>query len=157
MKQIALGIVYVSIAAGFMAAADQSFQKTKIPDAKGNQAPAGLVFRDSRQAIEVKAAGHLVVEVPYGSIDKFSYEHTQKHRITQGAIIMVASVGAGAVVMLTKSKRHYLTVGYHDGTTPKELVLRMDKSEYRNILAAAGAQTGKNVDLIGTPAAGKKR
>ena len=70
---------------------------------------------------------------------------------------MAASVGAGAVVMLTKSKKHYLTVGYHDGTTPKELVVRMDKSEYRNILAAAAEQTGKNVDLIGTPAAGKKR
>jgi len=50
---------------------------------------------------------------------------------------MVASVGAGAIVMLTKSKSHFLTVDYHEGAASKELVLRLDKSEYRDILATA--------------------
>jgi hypothetical protein len=49
------------------------------------------------------------------------------------------------VVMLTKSKSHFLTVEYHEGTASKELVLRLDKSEYRDILATAKEQTGKDV------------
>ena len=50
---------------------------------------------------------------------------------------MVGSLGVGAVVMLTKSKNHFLTVNYQDGAAAKELILRLDKSEYRDILATA--------------------
>lgn len=148
MKKIVLTLAYVAFAAGFAPAADQTFQRTLIPDAKGNQAPVDLVFRDARQTIEVSVAGRVVTEVPYASIDVLSYEHTQKHRIKQGAVVMVASLGAGAVVMLTKSKKHFLTIEYHDGAAPKELVLRMDKSEYADILNAAKIQTGKDVTGI---------
>lgn len=145
MKKLVTVIAYVGIAAGLAQAYDQSFQKTKIPDAKGNQTPVGLVFSDSKQTIQVRSAGQVVTEVPYSSIDGLAYEHTQKHRITQGAVVMVASLGAGAVVMMTKSKSHFLTVEYHDGAASKELVLRLDKSEYRDILATAKARTGKDV------------
>ena len=58
---------------------------------------------------------------------------------------MVSSLGAGAVVMLSKSRKHVLTVEYHDGIASEDLVLRMDKSEYRDILAAAQVRTGKSV------------
>jgi len=37
-------------------------------------------------------------------IDKFTYEYTKKHRVTQGATIIVASLGAGAIVMLTNPR-----------------------------------------------------
>jgi len=145
MKKLVMMIAYTGIAAGLAQADDQSFQKTRIPDAKGHQTPVGLVFSDSNQTIQVRAAGQLLTEVPYTSIDGLSYERTQKHRITQGAVVMVASVGAGAIVMLTKSKSHFLTVDYHEGAASKELVLRLDKSEYRDILATAKVQTGKDV------------
>ncbi|MEO8051320.1 MAG: hypothetical protein ABI833_12965 [Acidobacteriota bacterium] len=148
MNKIMLAIAYVGIAAGSATAADQTFGRTKIPDAKGKHTSVGLVFRDSRNALEVRAAGQVIAQIPYSSIHELSYEHTQKHRITQGAVVMVASLGAGAVVMLTKSKSHFLTVEYDDGTAFKELVLRMDKSEYRGILATAKLQTGKNVTLV---------
>jgi hypothetical protein len=145
MKKMTLVLAYMGIAAGSAAAADQAFPKTQIPDAKGHQVSAALLFRDSQGMMQVSSAGQVLLEVPYSSIDRFSYEYTKKHRITQGAVVMVASVGAGAVVMLTQSRKHFLTIEYHDGTVPKQLVLRMDKSEYRDILAAVEAQTGKNV------------
>ena len=131
MKKIVLAIAYVGIAAGFAPAADQSFQRTKIPDAKGNQTPVGLVFSDGRQAVQVSSAGHVVTEVPYGSIDKLSYEHTHKHRITQGAVVMVASLGAGAVVMLTKSKSHFLNIEYHDGAAPAKDIRAVQQKRHR--------------------------
>lgn len=58
---------------------------------------------------------------------------------------MVASLGAGAIVMLTKSKSHWLTFEYHEENAAKTLVLRMDKSDYKKILKVASAQTGKQV------------
>jgi hypothetical protein len=81
------------------------FQRTTIPDAKGNQAAVRLVFSDSKETIEASADGHVLLEVPYSSVDGFPYEYTQRHRVTQGAVVMVASLGAGAVVMLTESIR----------------------------------------------------
>jgi hypothetical protein len=88
-------------------------------------------------------------------LDKVSYEYTKKHRITQGALVMVASLGAGAVVMMTKSKSHWLYIDYHEQNAPKTLVLRMDKHEYKNIIAAVTADTGKEVQFLGD-AGGKK-
>lgn len=58
---------------------------------------------------------------------------------------MVASLGAGAVVMLTKSKSHWLTFEYHEGNANKSLVLQMDKSDYKKILKVASAQTGREI------------
>jgi hypothetical protein len=56
---------------------------------------------------------------------------------------MVASLGAGAIVMLTKSKSHWLYIDFHEQSNPKTVVLRMDKKEYNNIFGAIKTHTGK--------------
>jgi hypothetical protein len=97
----------------------------------------------------VRVADRDFVTVPYDQLDKFSYEYTKKHRVTQGAIVMVASIGAGAIVMLTKSKSHWLYVDFHEQSVPKTVALRMDKKEYKNIFEAVKTHTGKEVEFLG--------
>jgi hypothetical protein len=63
--------------------------------------------------------------------------------------VMVASLGAGAIVMLTKSKSHWLYIDFHEQSTPKTVVLRMDKKEYKNIFDAVKTHTGKEVEFLG--------
>ncbi|MGC2694522.1 MAG: hypothetical protein WA738_01905 [Candidatus Angelobacter sp.] len=87
---------------------DTTFRGVKVTDAKGKQTDAQLIFSDSNSKMVVRVADRDFVSVPYDRLDKFSYEYTKKHRVTQGAIVMVASLGAGAIVMLTKSKSHWL-------------------------------------------------
>jgi hypothetical protein len=70
--------------------------------------------------------------------------------------VMVASLGAGAIVMLTKSKSHWLYIDYHEQNVPKTVVLRMDKHEYKNIIAAVTADTGKEVQFLGDAGAKTK-
>jgi hypothetical protein len=67
--------------------------------------------------------------------------------VTQGAVVMVASLGAGAIVMLTKSKSHWLYVDFHEQAAAKSVVLRMDKGQYKAILEAVKTHTGKEVEL----------
>ena len=86
MKKVMLAVAYVGIVVGSAAAAEPTFQRTKIPDSKGKQTPVSLVFSESKKAIEVSAEGQVIAEVPYASISAFSYEYTKKHRITQGAV-----------------------------------------------------------------------
>ena len=62
---------------------------------------------------------------------------------------MVASLGAGAIVMLTKSKSHWLYINFHEQNVSRSVVLRMDKKEYPQILEAVKTHTGKEVEFLG--------
>jgi hypothetical protein len=130
-------------------AEETAFRGVKLADAKGKQADASLIFSDNNKNIAVRVADRDFVTIPYDQIDKFSYEYTKKHRITQGAVVMIASLGAGAIVMLTKSKSHWLYIDFHDQNAPKTVVLRMDKKEYKNIFDAVKTHTGKEVEFLG--------
>jgi len=124
------------------------FSKVKVADPTGKQVDARLVFSDSNKNMVVWVAERDFVTVPYDQVDKISYEYTKKHRVTQGAIVMVASLGAGAIVMLTKSKSHWLYVDFQEQNAAKSVVLRMDKKEYKNILDAVKSHTGKDVEML---------
>lgn len=125
------------------------YNDLKLPDATGHQADAMLIFNDTSKAVVVKVVGDVVATIPYDKIDKLSYEYSKHHRVMQGAVIMVISLGAGAVVMLTKSKSHWLYINYHQEKGASTLVLRMDKKDYKDIMDTATAQTGKPVEDLG--------
>jgi hypothetical protein len=145
----AVAVLLVLCTVNIAMAEDVAFRNVKLEDAKGKQADASLIFDESNKAMVVRVADRDFVTIPYDKIDKFTYEYSKKHRITQGAIVMIASLGAGAVVMLTKSKSHWLYVYYHQTTDPSSLVLRMDKKNYKRILDTAKTQTGKEVEFLG--------
>jgi hypothetical protein len=130
-------------------AEETAFSGVKLADAKGKQADARLIFSDNNKNMVVRVADRDFVTVPYDQLDKFSYEYTKKHRITQGAVVMVASLGAGAIVMLSKSKSHWLYIDFHEQNVPKNIVLRMDKNEYQKIFEAVKTHTGKEVEFLG--------
>lgn len=138
-------------------AEETAFRGVKLADAKGKQADASLIFSDNNKNLVVRVADRDFVTMHYEQIDKCSYEYTKKHRITQGAIVMVASLGAGAIVMLTKSKSHWLYVDFHEQNVPKSVVLRMDKNEYKKIIDAVKTHTGKEVEFLGDAGKTKKK
>lgn len=135
-------------ASGVAFGEDATFSKVKVADPTGKQVEARLVFSDDNKNVVVRVAERDYITVPYDHLDKFSYEYTKKHRITQGAVVMVASLGAGAIVMLTKSKSHWLYIDFHEQNAAKSVVLRMDKTEYKNILDAVKTHTGKDVEML---------
>ena len=148
--QEAIALILVAFVVSNVAKADETvFNGVKLADAKGKQADARLIFSGNNKNIVVRVADRDFVTVPYDQIDKFSYEYTKKHRITQGAVVMIASLGAGAIVMLTQSKSHWLYIDYHEQNVPKSVVLRMDKNEYKKIFEAAKRYTGKEVEFLG--------
>lgn len=127
---------------------DVSFHRVKVPTLKGKQIDAVLTFSDQDKAMEVRPAKGDAVKIPYSAIDKCSYEYTKKHRINEGTVAM-APTGVGAVLMLTKSKSHWLEIDYHEQDTVKAFVLRMDKDEYPRILDALKAHTGIDAEILG--------
>jgi hypothetical protein len=150
-------VFLTTLAVANLSLAEETSFRVKLADAKGKQVDASMIFSDNRKNIAVQVADRDFVTIPYEQLDKFSYEYTKKHRITQGAIVMVASLGAGAIVMLTKSKSHWLYIDFHEQTAPKSVVLRMDKHDYKNICDAVKTHTGKEVEGLEKDKAKKEK
>jgi hypothetical protein len=155
MRKIISVVLVMFAAINYSLAEETAFGGCKLADVKGKQADARLIFSDNNKNVVVRVADRDLTTIPYENLDKFSYDYSKKHRVTQGAIVMVASLGAGAIVMMTKSKSHWLYIDFHEQNVPKSLVLRMDKSEYQKIFEAVKTHTGKEVQFVGE--AGKEK
>ena len=155
-KALLLSVLAALSAASVISAQDVVYQKCDVIDSRGKQTKADLRFSDEKKEMIVAVADRSIAEIPYASIDKVSYEYSKHHRVTTGALVMVASLGAGAVVMLTKAKNHWLYVDYREGSDAKSLTLRMDKKEYKDILDTAAQVTGKPVDMLNGTGKSKK-
>lgn len=108
---------------------------------KGEAVKGSVYFDSSAKNIEFheKKSG-TDLSIPYGSVKSLLYERASKPRYAEGILIAWP-------LLLTKSKKHYLTIQYADaGGTGKYAILHLDKSNYQAILAEAEAQTGKKVE-----------
>jgi len=119
-----------------------------MPDPKGRLIKAVLTFDDAQKTVQVQPAKGSAVGIPYGQIDRCSYEFTKKHRVNE-ATIATAPIGVGVVMMFTKSRSHWLEINYHDQERPHTFVLRMDKHNYIRILDALKAHTGIDAEILG--------
>lgn len=112
--------------------------------------PVDLTFSEQRMTI-VKPAKKKTpatqLEIPYQSIGSMSYEMAQRHRVAEGAALMVASLGAGAVLMTTKTKSHWLAIEYKTDAGPQTAILQLHKSEYGSVVQTVESRTGKKVAL----------
>ena len=148
MRKILSAVLFLVISTG-LGFADAATWHVKVPDLKGRQLKATLTFNDTGKVVEVRPAKGDAVAIPYAQIDKFSYEFTNRHRAAPGTMVMIASAGTGAIVMLTRSRSHWLEIDYHDQELPKAFVVRMDKRQYLNILDALKAHTGNEAEILG--------
>jgi len=59
-----------------------------------------------------------------------------------------AAILVSPVLLLSKSRRHYVTIGYVDDAGAQQaLVLRVDKGDIRTVLASLEARTGRRVEF----------
>jgi hypothetical protein len=134
--------------AAFSLADQVSFRRIQVPDSKGRPAKGVLTFSDASKSLEVRSTKGTSITLPFTQIDKFTYEYTKKHRVSEETIA-TAPIGIGAVAMLTKSRSHWLEIHYREQDVLKEYVLRMDKHEYLRILEAVKKYTGKDAEVLG--------
>jgi hypothetical protein len=113
-------------------AEETSFRAVRVPNLKGKHIKAVLTFSDDHKAVEVRPAKGDAVNIPYGQIDKCSYEYTSE--LTIG---------------LTEAKNHWLEIDYHEQDAHKVFVLLMDKHNYVRILDELKTHTGIDAEVLG--------
>jgi hypothetical protein len=84
-----------------------------------------------------------VVSIPTSAITEISYGQDVHRRVGAAIGVAVVSFGIGALMALTKSKKHYVGLVWADGTKKGGLAMQCDKNDYRGVLAALEGVTGK--------------
>ncbi len=100
------------------------------------------LFIDPAQIRLVKDKTELV-SIPASSVTEISYGQDVHRRIGAAIGLAVISFGIGALMALTKSKKHFVGVTYANGDLKGGWAMQCDKNEYRGILAALEGITGK--------------
>jgi hypothetical protein len=85
----------------------------------------------------------VLVTVPASSVTEISYGQDVHRRVGAAIGIAVFTLGLGALMALTKSKKHYVGMTWANGDAKGGFAMQCDKNEYRGILAALEGITGK--------------
>jgi hypothetical protein len=138
-------------------AQDVTFSKTRYSSVKQpKEADVALTVTDSKILIKGKEANGIALEIPFSSIDSMSYEVATRHRVAEGAML------GSLLLMTTKTKSHWLDIEYHEGDAKQLTTLRLDKSEYKEVIATLESKTGKQIATLNSntsafnPTAGSK-
>lgn len=107
----------------------------------GGSTKGALVFDTEKKIIEFEAQkGSEVVSIPYAQVKSLLYEQASKPRYTEAVLI-------SPMFLLAHSKKHYLTIQYTDANgTGQYAIVQLDKKNAQQAVAAAQAETGKNVE-----------
>lgn len=111
-----------------------------IPDAK---AGTGMkLFIDANQVRLIRNKGE-VITIPASAVTEISYGQDVHRRVGAAIGIAVFTLGIGALMALTKSKKHYVGLTWADGDKKGGFAMQCDKSDYRGVLAGLEGITGK--------------
>jgi hypothetical protein len=107
----------------------------------GGSTKGALVFDSEKKIIEFEAQkGSEVVSIPYAQVKSLLYEQASKPRYTEAVLI-------SPMFLLAHSKKHYLTIQYIDPNGAGQFaIVQLDKKNAQQAVAAAQAETGKNVE-----------
>src|SRR5437764_8071645 len=84
-----------------------------------------------------------VITIPASSITEISYGQDVHRRVGAAIGLAVVSLGIGALMALSKSKKHYVGLTWDDGGKKGGIAFQADKNQYRGILAGLEGITGK--------------
>jgi hypothetical protein len=91
------------------------------------------------EALTVRS-GVMEFHIDYGKIESLEYGQNVSRRY-------LAAVLISPVLLLSKSRKHFLTVGYQDAEGNQQVVVfRVDKGDIRSVLASLEARTGRRVE-----------
>ena len=84
-----------------------------------------------------------VFSIPASSVTEISYGQDVHRRVGAAIGLAAVSFGVGALMALTKSKKHFVGLTWDDAGHKGGIAFQADKSDYRGVLAGLEGITGK--------------
>jgi hypothetical protein len=98
--------------------------------------PAGTTITISKGKADL-------ISIPAASVTEISYGQDVHRRVGAAIGLAVVSFGAGLLMALAKSKKHYVGLTWATGDVKGGFAVQADKNDYRGLLAALEGLTGK--------------
>jgi len=93
--------------------------------------------------IKVWDKREVLATIPAESVTEISYGQDVHRRVGAAIGVAVVSFGLGALLALSKSKKHYIGLTWDNKGQKGGFAFQADKNEYRGILAGLEGVTGK--------------
>lgn len=90
----------------------------------------------------LKDKGELAT-IPASAVTEISYGQDVHRRVGAAIGVAVFSLGLGALLALSKSKKHFIGITWDDGSKKGGFAFQADKNDYRGLLAGLEGITGK--------------
>lgn len=84
-----------------------------------------------------------IATIPASSVTEISYGQDVHRRVGAAIGVGLVSFGAGALLALAKSKKHYVGLTWDDQGKKGGLAFQAEKNNYRGLLAGLEGITGK--------------
>jgi hypothetical protein len=145
MKSVLAVILCLVIPAALIAADSQPAFKVKYDGGSLENAKAGAdlkLYVDSN-SVRIMQGRTEIANILPSSITEVSYGQDVHRRVGAAIGLAVVSLGIGALMALTKSKKHYVGLTWADGDKKGGFAMQCDKNDYRGVLAALEGVSGK--------------
>jgi hypothetical protein len=110
---------------------------------QGIKASAGAELIIDPAQIRLVRDKETLATIPAGSITEISYGQDVHRRVGAAIGLAVFSLGLGALLALSKSKKHFVGLTWANGDLKGGFAMQCDKKDYRGVLAALEGITGK--------------
>lgn len=111
-----------------------------VPDAK---AGTDMKLIIDGQNIRIRKGDKEVVVIPASAVTEVSYGQDVHRRVGAAIGLAIFSLGLGALLALSKSKKHFIGLTWDDSGKKGGLAIQADKNDYRGLLAGLEGITGK--------------
>ena len=111
-----------------------------LPDIKANTDVKLYITPDH---IRVMRGKDEIANIPAASVTEVSYGQDVHRRVGAAIGVAVFTLGLGALLALSKSKKHYVGLTWADGDKKGGFAMQADKNDYRGLLAGLEGVTGK--------------
>jgi hypothetical protein len=111
-----------------------------LPDMKSGTGMKLYIEANQIRLVRDKAD---VIVIPASSVTEISYGQDVHRRVGAAIGLAVVTLGLGALMALTKSKKHFVGLTWANGDQKGGFAMQCDKNDYRGVLAGMEGVTGK--------------
>ena len=144
MRQVLAFLLGILMPSAVFAATENSYKVMydggSIPDIKTG---TGFKLYIESNRIRLTKDKADLITIPASAVTEISYGQDVHRRVGAAIGLAIVSFGIGALMALTKSKKHFVGLTWADGDKKGGFAMQCDKNDYRGVLSGLEGITGK--------------